>query len=393
MSEFLMPSLGADMAAGTLRFWLRKPGDHIARGEIIAEVETEKGIVEVESYVTGTIERLLVEPGTQVPVGTPLALVRTEGEVAAASPPAQAPSAPAPPLPAVTTTPLVPPRRPRVSPLARRRAKALGIEAEQLAGTGPDGAVTVDDVERAVLPGGAPTTRKPSGVPSPSSPAERVAAMRRAIGAAMARSKREIPHYYLRTTVDFGPALAWLEQANEKRPVVERLLPAVLFVRAVALALREVPELNARWAGDEPRPNEHINVGFAITLRGGGLVAPALLDADRESLDVLMRAFARVVEDARAGLQRSSQMAEGTITVTSLGERGVETVFPIIYPPQVAVVGVGRVVERPWVVDGRVVVRPVVDITLAGDHRATDGHRGGLFLAKVGQLLAHPEAL
>jgi pyruvate dehydrogenase E2 component (dihydrolipoamide acetyltransferase) len=209
----------------------------------------------------------------------------------------------------------------------------------------------------------------------------------------MSRSKREVPHYYLSTTIDLHRATSWLAEGNQKRPVTERLLYGVLLLKAAALALREVPELNGVWDGDRAVPSEAIHVGVAISLREGGLVAPALHHADRQSLGELMSKFRDLVNRARAGSLRSSELSDPTITVTSLGEQGVETVFPIIYPPQVAIVGFGKVVQRPWVVDGQVVARPVVTATLSADHRVSDGHRGGLFLAAVDRLLQEPSKL
>jgi pyruvate dehydrogenase E2 component (dihydrolipoamide acetyltransferase) len=220
-----------------------------------------------------------------------------------------------------------------------------------------------------------------------------VARIRQSIAAAMARSKREIPHYYVAHTIDLHRALAWLAEENTRRPVTERLLYGVLLVKAVALALGEVPELNAVWRGDRAEPSAAVHVGVAIALRGGGLVAPALHDADRQPLGDLMRALRDLVQRARGGGLRSSELSDSTITVTSLGEQGVESVVGIIYPPQVAIVGFGRIVERPRVVDGAVVPRPVVSATLSADHRVSDGHRGGLFLAAVERLLQAPERL
>jgi pyruvate dehydrogenase E2 component (dihydrolipoamide acetyltransferase) len=175
--------------------------------------------------------------------------------------------------------------------------------------------------------------------------------------------------------------------------VTERLLHGALLVKATALALRQVPELNGFWLNGRAQPSRAIHVGVAISLRGGGLVAPALHDADRCGLDELMRRLQDLTKRARAGSLRSSEMTDPTITITSLGERGVESVFGIIYPPQLALVGFGRIAERPWVVDGRVVVQPVISATLSGDHRATDGHRGALLLNAIDFLLQEPEKL
>ena len=217
--------------------------------------------------------------------------------------------------------------------------------------------------------------------------------MRQTIAAAMARSKREIPHYYLSTTIDLQRALGWLNEENLKRAVEDRLLYGVLLVKAVALALREIPELNAVWESGQLVLKPEIHVGVAISLRQGGLIAPALHQADKKSLGELMKDFRDLVQRARAGSLRSSELSDSTITVTSLGEQGVEEVFGIIYPPQVALVGFGRIEDRPWVVDGHVVARPLITATLSGDHRVSDGHRGGLFLSAVERWLQQPEKL
>jgi pyruvate dehydrogenase E2 component (dihydrolipoamide acetyltransferase) len=217
--------------------------------------------------------------------------------------------------------------------------------------------------------------------------------MRQAIASAMARSKREIPHYYLSTTIDLSAALSWLTQENLKKPMEDRLLYGVLLIKAVALALRQFPELNGFFVEGRAAQSPDIHVGVAISLRGGGLIAPALHNADKRSLDDLMRAFRDLVGRARALSLRSSELTDPTVTVTSLGEQGVETVFPIIYPPQVAIVGFGKIVERPCSADGQIVSHPGIVATLAADHRVSDGHRGGLFLAAVDRLLQKPAEL
>ncbi|HYQ90824.1 MAG TPA: 2-oxo acid dehydrogenase subunit E2, partial [Candidatus Competibacteraceae bacterium] len=213
------------------------------------------------------------------------------------------------------------------------------------------------------------------------------------IGAAMARSKREIPHYYLGTTIDLSRAMAWLQTENERRPITERLLHAVLLIKAVALAVRQVPELNGFWIDGAFRPSQDVHVGMGISLRGGGLVAPALHHADRRSLDELMAGLRDLVQRARTGSLRSSELSDASLTITHLGEQGVDTVYGIIYPPRVALVGFGRVLERPWSVNGRIESRPLLQATLAADHRASSGHRGGLFLTALDRLLQEPGKL
>jgi pyruvate dehydrogenase E2 component (dihydrolipoamide acetyltransferase) len=397
MAEFLMPILGADMVAGTLIKWRKASGDRVSRGEIIAEVETEKGLIDVECFTSGVIERVVVPPGATVPTGTVLAVIRED--VSAAGAPPVVP-APAPAIPGLPTPPpmapaaLAPPpgARVRVSPLARKLAEQLGIDPATLRGTGAGGAVTREDVERA----GAARPAAPA-VSVPSLPSARpsidLPRMRQTIAAAMTRAKREIPHYYLAHTIDLGRATAWLAEENARLPVTDRLLYGVLLIKAVALGLREVPELNARWRGDRVETSDRVHAGVAISLRGGGLVAPALHDAGRQPLGELMRALRDLTRRARSGGLRSSELSDPTITVTSLGERGVESAFGIIYPPQVAIVGFGKIVTRPWVVEGAVVARPLVTATLSADHRVSDGHRGGLLLAAVERLLQSPETL
>jgi pyruvate dehydrogenase E2 component (dihydrolipoamide acetyltransferase) len=407
MAEFVMPSLGADMEAGTLVAWLKKPGEAVKKGDIIAEVETDKGIIEIESFMTGLLEKTLVEPMTKVPVGTALAIIREEGKPSAEPKPAP-PVAGAPPQPAVapvSPTPQAPvtePGRLRVSPSAKQLAAELGVDLILVKGTGPGGGISRDDVLRVAEARGTRQEARggereppiaPSPVPRAGEADDRLLRMRQAIAAAMARSKREIPHYYVSTTIDMSKALAWLTEENLKRPTKDRLLYGVLLLKAVALALREVPELNARWKGNDVVRSDAIHVGVAISLRSGGLVAPALHDTDGQRLDDLMRNFRDLVTRARAGGLRSSELSDPTITVTSLGEQGVESVYAVIYPPQVAIVGFGKMVERPWVVDKQIVPRSVLTATLSADHRVTDGHRGGLFLAAVDRLLQEPGRL
>jgi pyruvate dehydrogenase E2 component (dihydrolipoamide acetyltransferase) len=217
--------------------------------------------------------------------------------------------------------------------------------------------------------------------------------MRQTIAAAMSRSKREIPHFYLAATIDLHRAVAWLTAENDRRRPEQRLLPGVLLLKAVSLALRQVPELNAVWEGGAVVLRETVHVGVAISLRQGGLVILALHDTASRSLDDLMDGLRDLTARARAGRMKSSELADSTITVTSLGDRGVESVYGVIYPPQVAIVGFGKIVERPWAVEGGLFVRPVVTATLAADHRVSDGHRGGLFLDTVDRLLQEPEKL
>jgi pyruvate dehydrogenase E2 component (dihydrolipoamide acetyltransferase) len=406
MAEFHMPSLGADMKEGTLVQWSVKVGDRVKRGDIIGVVATEKADIEVEVYESGVIDRLVANPGDILPVGAVLALIRDEGQPAAAPavpvvaitgeptppPPAKpAEARPAPPTPAPAV-----PEHVRASPLARRIAQELGVDLREVHGTGPHGAISQEDIEKAAAAHKAAGTHKQEPPPQPPAPAltpEPRAGMRRAIAAAMARSNREIPHYYLETRIDVSRALKFLESENQKRSVPDRILFAVLLVKAVALALKEVPDLNAYWVEDHLDLKGAIHVGLAISLRQGGLVVPAIHDVDQRSLGDLMAAMRDLITRARGGRLRSSELTDATITITNLGDLGVETVHGVIYPPQVALVGFGRVVESPWAEGGMLGVRPVLTATLAGDHRATDGRRGAQFLTALNRLLQEPEKL
>ena len=391
-----MPQLGADMSAGKLLRWRKMVGDHVQRGDIIADVETDKADIEVEVFTTGVIEKFLVQPEEKVPVGTVLAVIREEGKpltdeelrlitAAAREPIPAVPTAPAPVISLIAARPAAGERRLHISPAARKLAADLGVDPASVIGTGPGGRITLEDVQRAAQAKPAP--------PAAEVALDRPARMRQAIAAAMARSKREIPHYYLSTTIDMSRVMAWLTQENLKRSVEDRLVYGVLLLKAVALALRDAPELNSIWKDGRATPVADIHVGVAISLRGGGLVAPALHHTDRQSRGDLMKSFRDLVQRARTGSLRSSELSDPTITVTSLGEQGVESVFGIIYPPQVALVGFGKVVERPWSVDGQVVSRQVMTATLSADHRVSDGHRGGLFLAAIDRKLQEPEQL
>jgi pyruvate dehydrogenase E2 component (dihydrolipoamide acetyltransferase) len=391
MIEFRLPSLGAEMDEGTLLEWKVKPGDAVKKGDVVAVVDTSKSAIDVEIWETGTIYELVHQPQEVLPVGTVIALLLEPGETPehaeaekrrkAAEMPAQTPSGPAP-LPSAGA-PLrpaaeAPASRVRVSPAARKRTADLGLDIAVIPGTGPQGAVTTEDVEKAA---------------AERAPKDRATAMRRAIGAAMARSKREIPHYYLATGIPLARATQWLAARNQDRPVTERLLMAVPLLKAVALALRKYPEFNGFFQQDRFVPGTGVHLGVAISLRQGGLIAPAMRDVDAMGLEALMRALVDLVARARALTLRSSEMTDATITVTNLGDEGVELVQGVIYPPQVALVGFGRMTERPWVENGQVVVMPVVTASLAADHRASDGHRGALFLAEIARLLQVPEKL
>jgi pyruvate dehydrogenase E2 component (dihydrolipoamide acetyltransferase) len=395
MLEFKLPSLGADMDEGTLLEWKVKPGDAVKKGQVIAIVDTAKAAVDVECWHDGTVAELLAEIGRKMPVGTVMATLLEAGEtleekVGAGRTAAQIAGAAGTAAAGATssTPPAAPPATRRmISPAARKHAEEQGVDLDQVVGTGPHGAVTSEDVTRAATA---------AAKPAPSAP-DKAQEMRKAIAAAMARSKREIPHYYVAEDIPLARALAWLQAENVQRPMAERVLPAALLLKATAAALKRYPELNGYFRPESDGafvPGERINLGVAISLRQGGLVAPALLDADTKPLVRLMQELTDLVQRTRSGSLKSSELGGATITVTNLGDQGSHSVFGVIYPPQVALVGFGRVVERPWVdAEGGIKALPVVSASLSADHRVSDGHRGALFLRELADLLQQPEEL
>lgn len=386
MAEFCMPSLGADMKKGILVEWKVKPGDRVKRGDIIAEVETEKGIIEIEVFIDGVVEKLIAGPGDEVPVGDVIALIRTETEYISEAP------ATAPLTQEQGLRPTQEQKRLKISPAARKKAAELSLDLTAIQPTGPDGAISLADVKMAA--GGAPKKKVfKSAASAGKDMPEFQLGMRRAIAAAMARSNREIPHYYLETRIDLSRAINWLTANNQKRPVKDRLLPVVLLLKAAALSLADIPALNGYWIDDQHQPSEAVHVGFAIALRQGGLIAPAIHDANCKSLGELMADMRDLIARTRSGRLRGSEMTDATVTLANLGDLGVETSYGVIYPPQVALVSFGRIMDQAWVENSMIGIRPVVSATLSGDHRASDGRTGARFLNTLNRYLQEAEKL
>lgn len=453
MSEFRMPSLGSDMEAGTLVEKAVASGDTLRSGDVIGAVETQKGVIEIEVYENGTFDRWLVEIGQTVPVGAPLALIRGGEEVEPSpeepspseTPPAPPETVPVPPEtePDIPEEPEAPPEtvptppevepfhpkpvepeivpgppelpeapvpdpndtpqkipipthiepefppeivpfqheatsqvRPRITPAARRLAAERGIDVSAFA-KGTSDTITRRDIE-------AIDASKPGRVATD---------FRTAIAAAMARSKKEIPHYYLSHDIDLTIAERFVATENAKREPADRLLMGAVCAKAVAAATAKFPEFNGHYSNNSFHPSKPVNLGFAINVRSGGLVAPALFDAESLSLNDLMLNLRDLTKRVRAGRFRARELSDATITLTSLGERGTDAVFGVIYPPQVAIVGMGAARARPAVVNGELAVRTMATFTLAADHRVSDGHRGALFLRAIDRNLQTPEEL
>ncbi len=406
MSEFLMPSLGADMDAGTLVEQLLAPGAPVHRGDVIGAVETQKGVIEVEAFQNGVLTEWLVDIGSKVPVGTPMAMIATDAatppkpeqpqpELPDDAPPEmpQTPEpTPQPPQPEnlpieepspVPPGPEIPPTDPqqgkarlRITPAARRLAARRHVDLSALR-TVPHQTIT-----RADILGLDPVTKPPPATD-----------MRAAIAAAMSRSKREIPHYYLSHMIDLTAADRFLAATNKDRKLQERLLPAAIVACAIARAVEKYPEFNGHYTDGAFAPSAAVSLGLAIHIRGGGLVAPALLDARGRSPETMMTQIRDLVARVRAGRFRARELSDATITLSSLGDRGVDEVYGVIYPPQVAIIGLGTPRLHPMIRDGKVVPRMAARMTLAADHRASDGHSGALFLRAIDKHLQEPETL
>ena len=361
-SEFRLPALGADMDAGTIVTWHVAPGSRVKRGDVVAVVETDKGAIDVEIFEDGVVREIVVPVGQRVAVGTVLARLDADDAAADAGPAAVAGAAPA--------------------DVAARAAVPAVAAAPR---TVPAVQAPSPTVPAAAAPGGAMSATGESE--------DSRASMRAAIASAMSRSKREIPHYYLSTTVDVTTATEWLAAHNAKVPVTGRLLFAALLVKALALTCRETPGFSGFHREGRYEESPAVHVGVAVALRGGGLVAPAIMNTADQSLPALMTAMRELVARARAGRLRASELAAPTIVLTSLGEDSVDVVFPIIQPPQVAIVGAGTVVERPWVVEGKILSRQLVSLSLGADHRVTDGRLGAQFLARLARRLCDPATL
>lgn len=396
LREYVMPSLGADMDEGSIIEWLVGVGDRLERGQVVARVETEKSDIDIETWHDGVVEEIIVEPGRVVPVGTALMRFRASGS--ADEPVRARPVAVEPPAPHPDTEGSPPARPPDTvwsSPLARRVAEARGISLSDVVGSGPQGAVLARDLS------GLEPSDGPSGRPlvdaegeAATSAVSRADRMRAVIATRMERSHREIPHYRLEQDVPVGALVDFLAASNADRPIGERIVPAAAFVRAVAIAAARHPELNGTWSDGHFCPGTGVNVSVAISLRTGGLVTPTIRHADEATLPEIMRQLREFTTAARAGTLRSHWMADdSTITVTNLGDRGADLVHGLISPPEVAIVGFGRIRDRPWVLDGVVVAHPVVAVTLGADHRATDGAIGSRFLATVASALEEVDHL
>jgi pyruvate dehydrogenase E2 component (dihydrolipoamide acetyltransferase) len=425
--DITMPALGADMRDGTLMEWQVKPGDRVEKGDIIAVIETSKGAIDMESYHSGTITELLIEPDIKLPVGSVIARMQSDtpvSDISEQTQPAFATEETVKPLPEPKADELplyMPANKTRVatreltplsdtvthpeqlkyidsassadqqhqyaSPIARKTAHLSGIELSTLTGSGPFGAVLLRDLPiDADFPTSSPMVKN-------TTERQEMSPMRQAISDAMSRSKKEIPHYYLSLEIDLTKVQIWLAEQNQHREPEQRLLLPAVILNVIARQLVKFPDLNGFYQDGHFTPSAEVNIGNTISLREGGLVIPAILNAEQLTVDQTMDALRDLAERSRRGRLRSSEISQTTITVTSIGERGADSIIGVIYPPQVAIIGLGRQRQAPVVKDNQIEIGEIMTVTLAADHRVSDGVTGARFLQALAKQLQHPEAL
>lgn len=410
ISEVVMPQMGADMEEGTVVRWLKNEGDVVERGEIIAEIETDKANVEIEAFDAGTFRKVLAAEGDTVSVGTVIAIVAAPDDdiskyesVSAtakptekkASPPAGAPVAgsksppAAEPLPSEAPAPARSDGRVRASPVARKLAEEQGVDLTTVAGTGPDGRIVRRDVEAAAKGGAPPKAEAHAAAPGPVT-AVAMSRMRQTIARRMTQSKREAPHYYITTDIDMTDAERIRQQLNEVQDA--HISVNDFIVKASALALARHPIFNSWVVDGEVQQHAQINVCIAIAL-DDGLIAPAVLDCGSKSLLDIARAGKDLVDRAKNGALKPDEYAGGTFTISNLGPYNIETLIAIIQPPQTAILGVGAVQQKPVAREGQIETAPIMKAALSADHRVTDGAQGAQFLNEIRRLLENPVAL
>ncbi len=411
--EIRMPALSTSMTEGHLLTWTKRVGDRIEPGEVIAEIETDKATAELEAESGGFLAEIVIPAGTEnVAVGTVLAVLResaVEG-VAPAAPPVT-PSAPA----------VVPSRRPEselrlvssstaeranaATPLARRMAAHAGLDLAALRGSGPGGRIRKSDVE-AALGGSAAVVTAPQLVPAPPTPSSFSGAasgveapwheiphtrIRRTIARRLTAAKREIPHFYLRIECRVDALLARRRRLNEIAPDAKLSINDFV-IRAAALALRETPEANVAWGEDALRVFERVDVAVAVAT-DAGLMTPVLRGADGKGLAEIARALRDHGARARAGRLAPREHDGGTFSLSNLGMYGIESLNPILNPPQACILGIGAALERPVVEDGQLRVGTVMACTLSCDHRAIDGALAARFLAGFQRRIEDPDRM
>jgi pyruvate dehydrogenase E2 component (dihydrolipoamide acetyltransferase) len=424
MPEVFMPRLSDTMEEGTLSAWLKQVGDRVEKGEVLADIETDKATMELEAYDAGVLERILVQPGDTVPIGTPIAVIGSGegvaggGEQAAPAPPprptpprpaappatvqaveaqepptrlaavAPAPAAQAAPRPAAAEE-----ERVRATPVARAVARDRGIDLHLVKGSGPGGRILRADVEAFEAPRAPAPAAAPAAAPVATDDVEElpVSTIRRITARRLVESMQQAPHFYLTTVVDAEALVAFRADLNA------RLVPAGgpklslndLLVKACATALRAHPQINVSWAGDKILRHKRVHIGIAVALESG-LIVPVIRDADRKSVTQIAAEGRALIDKARAGRLTPEEFTGGTFTVSNLGMYGISHFTAVINPPEAAILAVGATTPTPVAVDDQLVIRPTMNLTLSIDHRALDGATGAQFLQQLRATLEEP---
>ena len=440
MKILTMPSFGSDMATGTLAQWHVKEGESVSKGDIIASIDTMKGLIDMEVFDNGTIDSLLAGEGEELDIGAPIAQLRllsentvstsniekqsvvnipsteTETDIDAKANNVSQSKQEADTKKEEARTELSqqsqvtqPNKQLLVSPVARKRALELGLDWRQLDhGHGPAGAIILQDIETAentrvqsssqsekshqpIKSLQLKTVSQPKAIKETKpTPAEM---MRQAISANVSRSKREIPHYYLQLDVVLNKALDCLSIHNADLPPSKRVLVNALVYCAIARSLTTFPAFNGFYNDGQYHASDEVHLGNAISLRTGGLIVASIHNAHRLGAIELMDKITDQVTRAREGGLRMSEVQDATVTVSNLGDRGSDSIQSIIFPPQVAIFGIGKPRKMPWIIDDEIVGATIVNISLAADHRVSDGHSGARLLNKINKLLQTPEKL
>ncbi|MBQ6641768.1 MAG: 2-oxo acid dehydrogenase subunit E2 [Saccharopolyspora sp.] len=421
-----MPRLSDTMEEGVIAGWQKKVGDQIKRGEVVAEIETDKAIMELEAYDDGVLEKVLVGEGTTVPIGTPIALVGDgSGAVAEAAEPAAPAGAPADASaeaaapagqsgPAAEPAPASAPEpvngsalsQPKASPLAKAVAKDRGVDLAGVTGTGPGGRIIRADIDAAAAePAAARSAAEPA--PAPAAPAQPATApvsgagedveelplsnVRKVTAKRLAESKQQAPHFYLTSAIDVTDLVAFRGNLNERLQAAggPKVSLNDLVVKAVATALRANPSVNVSFGGDKLLQHKRIHLGVAVAI-DDGLVVPVIRDTDRKSVSEIATEGREKAGRAREGKLKLDEMSGGTFTISNLGMFGIEQFSAVINPPEAAILAVGAAKEELQLVDGEVVARKILRVTLSADHRAIDGAVGAAFLQQLTALLEDP---
>lgn len=394
--EIVMPRMSDTMEKGTIVRWLKHEGQEVKKGEALAEIETDKATMQLESYAGGTLQRILLPEGQSAPIGTPIAVIGRAGEAPTERVSAPAPSpAAAPPAAAVSVAPRAPapsPEQERIlaSPIAKRLAEEMNIDLRTVTGTGPGGRITREDVESvAEARRGAPP---PAAAEPTAAPVERpVTRMQETIARRMVQSKTTIPHFYVTTEVDMAAATKLRQQLIEAWSDV-RVSFSDMIVKAVGLSLRAHPLVNASWHESFIEYHEDVNVGYAVATEGG-LLVPVLHDVAGTDLHTISKELKDLVQRVREGKSLPGDFEGGTFTISNLGQYPVENFLAIVNPPESGILAVARIEKKPVVKNDEIVISERVHLSLSGDHRVFYGATGAEFVGTLKSLLESPLAL